>query len=65
MNNTASFELQACRAMKEEGYTVVIINANRAAIMTEPGLADRTDIEPITPQKVERVLAECRRACGC
>src|SRR5258708_17898124 len=41
---------QACKALKEEGYRVVLINSNPATIMTDPGLADATYIDPITPE---------------
>lgn len=47
---------QAVRALKEEGYRVVLVNSNPATIMTDPGLADRTYIEPLTPDWVERVI---------
>ncbi len=47
---------QAVKALKEEGYEVVLINSNPATIMTDPGLADRTYIEPITPECVARVI---------
>ncbi len=47
---------QACRALKEEGYEVILINSNPATIMTDPELADRTYIEPITCEVVERIL---------
>ncbi|HKW86384.1 MAG TPA: carbamoyl phosphate synthase large subunit, partial [Nitrospiraceae bacterium] len=47
---------QACKALKEEGYRVVLINSNPATIMTDPELADRTYIEPITLEVVERVI---------
>ncbi len=47
---------QACKALKEEGYRVVLINSNPATIMTDPELADRTYVEPITPEVVERVI---------
>ncbi len=47
---------QACRALKCEGYRVVLLNSNPATIMTDPDLADRTYIEPITPEVVERIL---------
>ncbi len=47
---------QAVKALKEEGYEVVLINSNPATIMTDPGLADRTYIEPITPEFVARVI---------
>ena len=47
---------QAVRALKEEGYRVVLVNSNPATIMTDPDLADRTYIEPLTPSWVERVI---------
>src|SRR5579872_3608365 len=49
---------QACKALKEEGYRVVLVNSNPATIMTDPGLADATYIEPITPAIVERIIAK-------
>src|SRR5262245_53830300 len=48
---------QACKALKEEGYRVVLINSNPATIMTDPGFADRTYIEPITASVLERIIA--------
>lgn len=48
---------QACKALREEGYSVVLINSNPATIMTDPAVADRTYIEPITPEAVEKVIA--------
>src|SRR5258708_1069409 len=48
---------QACKALKEEGYRVVLINSNPATIMTDPEFADRTYIEPITPESVEKIIA--------
>src|SRR5437868_8922686 len=48
---------QATKALKEEGYEVVLINSNPATIMTDPEFADRTYIEPVTPDFVELVLA--------
>ncbi len=47
---------QACKVLREEGYRVVLINSNPATIMTDPDLADRTYIEPITPYFVERII---------
>ena len=47
---------QACKALREEGYTVVLVNSNPATIMTDPETADRTYIEPITPEMVERII---------
>ncbi len=51
---------QACKTLKQEGYEVVLINSNPATIMTDPDLADRTYIEPITVEVVERILEEER-----
>ncbi|MGD9733688.1 MAG: carbamoyl-phosphate synthase large subunit, partial [Desulfamplus sp.] len=51
---------QACKALKEEGYEVVLINSNPATIMTDPDTADRVYIEPITPETVEKVIAKER-----
>ena len=51
---------QACKALKEEGYQVVLINSNPATIMTDPEMADRTYIEPITPEIVEKIIARER-----
>src|SRR5512137_2782448 len=48
---------QACKALREEGYSVVLINSNPATIMTDPETADRTYIEPITPEAVEKIIA--------
>src|SRR5271169_4742612 len=47
---------QACKALKEEGYRVILINSNPATIMTDPEFADRTYIEPITPECVEKII---------
>ena len=47
---------QACKALREEGYRVVLINSNPATIMTDPEFADRTYIEPITPESVEKII---------
>src|SRR5438046_10763545 len=47
---------QAVKALKEEGYTVVLVNSNPATIMTDPELADRTYIEPVTPDWVRKVI---------
>eukprot|EP00252_Welwitschia_mirabilis_P018020 TRINITY_DN4017_c0_g1_i2.p1 TRINITY_DN4017_c0_g1~~TRINITY_DN4017_c0_g1_i2.p1 ORF type:complete len:1183 (-),score=258.15 TRINITY_DN4017_c0_g1_i2:341-3889(-) len=51
---------QACKALKEEGYEVVLINSNPATIMTDPDLADRTYITPMTPELVEKILEKER-----
>src|SRR2546427_7923747 len=47
---------QACRVLKEEGFRVVLVNSNPATIMTDPEFADRTYIEPITPECVEKII---------
>ena len=47
---------QACKALKDEGYKVVLINSNPATIMTDPGVADKTYIEPITIEFLEKIL---------
>ncbi|HET7158818.1 MAG TPA: carbamoyl phosphate synthase large subunit, partial [Burkholderiales bacterium] len=49
--------VQACKALREEGYRVVLVNSNPATIMTDPGVADATYIEPITWQMVEKIIA--------
>src|SRR5512138_715352 len=49
---------QACKALKEEGYEIVLLNSNPATIMTDPGFADRTYVEPITPEVAEQILAK-------
>ena len=47
---------QACKALKEEGYEVILVNSNPATIMTDPEMADKTYIEPITPLAVEKII---------
>ncbi len=47
---------QACKALKEEGYRVILVNSNPATIMTDPGMADATYVEPITPEIVAKIL---------
>jgi carbamoyl-phosphate synthase large subunit len=49
---------QACKALREEGYRVILVNSNPATIMTDPDLADATYIEPITPDVVARILEQ-------
>jgi carbamoyl-phosphate synthase large subunit len=49
--------VQAVKALKEEGYRVILVNSNPATIMTDPGLADATYVEPITPEVVEKIIA--------
>src|SRR5690349_4623343 len=48
---------QACKALKEEGYRVILVNSNPATIMTDPEFADRTYIEPITAEVIEAIIA--------
>ncbi|HEV8423290.1 MAG TPA: carbamoyl phosphate synthase large subunit, partial [Chthoniobacterales bacterium] len=48
--------VQACKALREEGYQVVLVNSNPATIMTDPEFADRTYIEPISPEIIEAIL---------
>ncbi len=48
---------QACKALREEGYRVVLVNSNPATIMTDPEMADRTYIEPMTVASVEQIIA--------
>src|SRR6516165_6033048 len=48
---------QACKALREEGYRVILVNSNPATIMTDPEFADRTYIEPITPDCIEKIIA--------
>src|SRR5690606_36840637 len=52
--------VQACKALKAEGYRVVLVNSNPATIMTDPEVADATYIEPITPEMVEKIIAKER-----
>ena len=47
---------QACKALRAEGYRVILVNSNPATIMTDPGLADATYIEPITVEIVEKII---------
>ena len=51
---------QACKALKEEGYEVVLVNSNPATIMTDPRMADHTYIEPITAEVVEKIIIKER-----
>jgi len=51
---------QACKALKSEGYEVILLNSNPATIMTDPEMADRTYIEPITPEILEMIIARER-----
>ena len=51
---------QACKALREEGYSVVLVNSNPATIMTDPRMADRTYVEPITAEVIEKIIAKER-----
>ena len=51
---------QACKALKAEGYRIILVNSNPATIMTDPELADATYIEPITPEVVAKIIAKER-----
>src|SRR5687767_5758030 len=51
---------QACRVLREEGVRVILVNSNPATIMTDPGVADATYVEPITPEIVEAIIAKER-----
>ena len=53
--------VQACKALREEGYRVILVNSNPATIMTDPELADATYVEPITPEIVARIIEQERR----
>ena len=55
---------QACKALREEGYKVILVNSNPATIMTDPDMADVTYIEPITWQVVEKIIAKERPLCA-
>src|SRR5512132_4399405 len=48
---------QACKALKDEGYRIILVNSNPATIMTDPEFADATYIEPLTPETLERIIA--------
>ena len=53
---------QACKALREDGYRIVLVNSNPATIMTDPDMADRTYVEPITPEIVAKIIAAERHA---
>ncbi len=54
---------QACKALREEGYKIILVNSNPATIMTDPEMADRTYVEPITAEMVEKIIAKERPNC--
>jgi carbamoyl-phosphate synthase large subunit len=49
--------VQACKALRAEGYRIILVNSNPATIMTDPDVADATYVEPITPEMVEKIIA--------
>src|ERR1700756_2923868 len=49
---------QACKALRAEGYRIILVTSNPATIMTDPGLADATYVEPITPEIVAKIIAK-------
>lgn len=51
---------QACKALKDEGYRIILVNSNPATIMTDPELADATYVEPITPEVVAKIIEKER-----
>jgi carbamoyl-phosphate synthase large subunit len=51
---------QACKVLKEEGYEVVLVNSNPATIMTDPEFADKTYVEPVTPEIIEMIIKKDR-----
>src|SRR6201746_1266047 len=51
---------QACKALREEGYRIVLVNSNPATIMTDPELADATYVEPVTPEFVTKIIEKER-----
>ena len=51
---------QACKALREEGYEVILVNSNPATIMTDPEFAERTYIEPITPEVIKKIIEKER-----
>src|SRR6516225_4310673 len=52
--------VQACKALRAEGYRIILVNSNPATIMTDPDVADATYVEPITPSIVEKIIAKER-----
>ena len=57
--------VQACKVLLEEGYEVVLVNSNPATIMTDPEFADRTYVEPLTPDSVARIIERSGRTRCC
>ena len=52
--------VQACKSLRSDGYRIILINSNPATIMTDPGMADRTYVEPITPEVVAKIIEKER-----
>ena len=52
--------VQACKALRNEGYRVILVNSNPATIMTDPQFADATYIEPLTPESIEQIIIKER-----
>jgi carbamoyl-phosphate synthase large subunit len=50
--------MQAVKSLREQGYRIVLVNSNPATIMTDPEIADATDIEPLTPESMEAIIAQ-------
>ena len=55
---------QACKVLKEEGYRVVLVNSNPATIMTDPDFADRTYVEPLVPEILEKIIEKEKPRCS-
>lgn len=49
---------QACKALRKEGYEIILVNSNPATIMTDPGMADHTYIEPLTVESLEKIISK-------
>ena len=56
--NSIIQEFRGCKALKSEGYKVVLVNSNPATIMTDPEMADRTYIEPLVPEILEKIIEQ-------
>ena len=55
---------QACKALRDEGYKIILINSNPATIMTDPDVADKTYIEPITTEIIEEIIKKRKTGCN-
>ena len=56
---------QACKALREEGYRVILVNSNPATIMTDPSIADATYVEPLTVEMLEKIIIKKNRVQFC